>query len=390
MKAEKSFIEAMRRATQLVRARGPMVATRFIQGLLRPERASSARKEQSPPAAPAEEFDAVEIVNPVVPGSPVPAAPASLPTASGEFLERRFSGRAGSRNYKLYVPSGDTTSPLPLLVMLHGCTQNPSDFATGTRANRWGQSRQCLVVYPEQIQRANSHRCWNWFRPLDQQAGRGEPAIIAGIVKQVVDELRVDARRVYVAGLSAGGAMAAIMAREYPELFAAAAVHSGLPAGAAHDVTSALTVMKSGRANVASSAGATPAIRRIVPVIALHGDVDSTVNPANSDRLIESAVERYRLLNPDVPLQKIAQTIDATDNSRAFHRTRYSASSGASIIEQWVIRGAGHAWSGGDAAGSYADARGPDATAAILDFFAQHVVPVDTAAPHVMDSTAPA
>ncbi|HVE90412.1 MAG TPA: PHB depolymerase family esterase, partial [Burkholderiaceae bacterium] len=246
-----------------------------------------------------------------------------------------------------------------------------------------------LVVYPQQIQRANSHRCWNWFRPLDQQAGRGEPAIIAGIVKQVIDEQRVDTRRVYVAGLSAGGAMAAIMAREYPDLFAAAAVHSGLPAGSAHDVTSALTVMKTGRPRFAST-GATPAIGRIVPVIALHGDTDSTVNPANSDWLIESAVEMHRLLNPDSPLQKSAQTMNAMDDSRAVQRTRYLAPGGASIIEQWVIRGAGHAWSGGDAGGSYADARGPDATAAILDFFAQHVVPASTVTPHVMESTAPA
>ncbi len=389
MKANKSFMEAMRHATQLVRSRGPMAATRFIQGLLRPNRAPR-------PSEPSEPVDIdiepkTEVLDPVgTPDLHAPAAPASLPAASGEFLEQRFSGHAGSRNYKLYVPSGDTTTPLPLLVMLHGCTQNPDDFATGTRANRWGQSRRCLVVYPEQIQRANSHRCWNWFRPHDQQAGRGEPAIIAGIVKQVIDEHRVDTRRAYVAGLSAGGAMAAIMAREYPELFAAAAVHSGLPAGVAHDVTSALSVMKTGRAKFGSSTGATPAIRRMVPIIALHGDTDSTVNPANSDRLIESAVEMHRLLNPDSPLQKIAQTINATDNSRAVQRTRYLASGGASIIEQWVIRGAGHAWSGGDAAGSYADARGPDATAAILDFFARHVVSADATAPHFMDSTAPA
>ncbi|HVE90330.1 MAG TPA: PHB depolymerase family esterase, partial [Burkholderiaceae bacterium] len=187
MKADKSFLEAMRRATQLLRARGPMAATRFIQGLLRPEHGSSV-KEQPAPAAHDVDIDSIETVDSVTPHLHARAPMTSLPAASGEFLEQRFSGRAGSRNYKLYVPSGDTTTPLPLLVMLHGCTQNPDDFATGTRANRWGQSRRCLVVYPQQIQRANSHRCWNWFRPLDQQAGRGEPAIIAGIVKQVIDE----------------------------------------------------------------------------------------------------------------------------------------------------------------------------------------------------------
>ncbi len=239
MKPDKSFLETMRQATQLVRTRGPVAATRFIQGLLRPQRATSDVAE------------GVIVVDPVIPSDSVPATPQwTLPSASGQFLDQHYAGHSGARNFKLYIPSGDATTPLPLVVMLHGCTQGPDDFATGTRANRWAEDKRCMVVYPEQIQRANAHRCWNWFRPLDQQAGLGEPAIIAGIVRQVIDQYPIDAQRVYVAGLSAGGAMAAIMAREYPELFAAVGVHSGLPAGAAHDVTSAFKVMKTGTARV--------------------------------------------------------------------------------------------------------------------------------------------
>lgn len=382
MKVDNQFIKAMRTATQMVRTRGPMAATRFIQGLLRPR--------ATPQSAPVDPETTV-VVEPVTRhDADTPPQPGPLPSASGQFLDQRFSGHSGSRNFKLYVPSGDTSTALPLVVMLHGCTQNPDDFAAGTRANRQAEARRCLVVYPEQIQRANAHRCWNWFRPLDQQAGLGEPAIIAGIVRQVIDEYQVDEQRVYVAGLSAGGAMAAIMAREYPELFAAVGVHSGLPAGAAHDVASAFAVMKSGQKSIASAVGAAPAVSRAVPLIALHGDADHTVNPANSDRLVQNAVETHRLLSPDSHMQKSEQAIDATAGSHAVHRTSYAAANGASMIEQWVIHGAGHAWSGGDSAGTYADTRGPDATVLMLDFFAQHPTPADATAPHVMDSTAPA
>ena len=383
MKVSRSFIEAMRNATQLVRTRGPIAATRFIQGLLRPHRATEK-------SASVDAESIVEIHDPLpTPDLREHPDSATLPGAAGQFLEQRFSGPAGSRHYKVYVPSGHTDTSRPLIVMLHGCTQNPDDFATGTRANRWAESKDCLVAYPEQIQRANSHRCWNWFRPANQQASRGEPAIIAGIVKQVIDEYQIDTRRVYVAGLSAGGAMAAIMAREYPELFAAVGIHSGLPAGAAHDVTSAFAVLKSGLTNFASAAATALEARRAVPLIVLHGDADHTVNPANGDRLVQNAVETHQLLSPDSALLMSEHSVDAIDGSHAYRRTRYSAPSGVSVIEHWVIRGAGHAWSGGDAAGSYADARGPDATAAMLDFFAQHAALADAAAP-VMDSTAPA
>ncbi|MBA3253537.1 MAG: PHB depolymerase family esterase [Pseudomonadota bacterium] len=375
MKVDKPFLEAMRHATQLVRTGGPAAATRFIQGLFRPNRAAPQSSGSDVSAADSADT-IVEVLDPL-PAQElrVTPLPETLPSESGRFLNQRYSGPDGSRNYKLYVPSAYTGSPLPLVVMLHGCTQGPDDFATGTRANRWAESQRCLVVYPEQIQRANSHRCWNWFRPVDQQAGRGEPAIIAGIVKQVIDEYQIDKQRVYVAGLSAGGAMAAIMAQEYPALFAAAGVHSGLPVGAAHDVGSALTVMKTGQPTRALRAATAALNQRAVPMIVLHGDADHTVNPANAARLIQSAVEIRQLIKPNSPLQTSVQTVDASDGSRAYRRTRHATAAGVSVIEQWEIHGGGHAWSGGNAGGSYADGRGPDATRAMLQFFYQHAMP---------------
>ena len=382
----------MRHATQLVRTRGAVAATRFIQGLFRPEQAKPTPSSPDIRTADVRTDDSADTIVEVL--EPLPAhdlheqpVPLTLPSEAGQFLSQRFSGLAGARNYKLYVPSGYSGTPLPLVVMLHGCTQSSDDFATGTRVNRWAETKRCLVVYPEQIQRANSHRCWNWFRPVDQQAGRGEPAIIAGIVRQVIDEYQIDARRVYVAGLSAGGAMAAIIAHHYPDLFAAVGVHSGLPVGAAHDLASALALMKTAQSMFTPVAGTATLTPRAVPVIVLHGDADRTVNPANADRLIQSAVETYQLINPSSPLQTTVQTIDAADDSHAYRRTRHTAVNGTSMIEQWEIHGAGHAWSGGNPEASYTDARGPDATQAMLQFFDQHVMP-EEAAPHVIDSPA--
>lgn len=385
----------------MIRTQGPMAATRFIQGLLRSPQATPPATSTETRFEPAADVDARTFEH--VPPRPLRAdaqvqdVPAVLPPASGQFLDKRFSGPAGARNFKVYVPSSYDGTPLPMVVMLHGCTQDPNDFATGTRANRWAESRRFLVVYPEQIQRANAHRCWNWFRSVDQRAGRGEPAIITGIVQQVLGEYQIDARRVYVAGLSAGGAMAAIMGHAYPEFFAAIGVHSGLPTGAAHDISSALALMKNGRAPAALGSlfqytGNLDVnlTQRAVPLIVLHGNDDRTVNPANAKLLVDDAIEARRVLNPDSPLQSHTQTIDATASSYGYRRTEYAPAAGGPLIEQWEIHGAGHAWSGGDAQGSHTDSHGPDATAAMLEFFARHAVPETQDAPPVIDSSVPA
>ena len=179
-------------------------------------------------------------------GTAVPTrAPAALPEGA-QFLEKAYSNAAGRRPYKLYVPSCYEGQPLPLIVMLHGCTQSPDDFAAGTRMNALAEEHACLVAYPGQTPSANSSKCWNWFSPQDQRRDQGEPSLIAGITRQIMSDYAVESRRVYIAGLSAGGAAASIMGAEYPDLYAAVGVHSGLACGSAHDVPSAFAAMRQG------------------------------------------------------------------------------------------------------------------------------------------------
>ena len=193
-----------------------------------------------------------------------------------------FANRAGARDYKLYVPSGYRGQELPLIVMLHGCTQTPDDFASGTRMNAVAELKPCFVLYPAQAQHANGSRCWNWFKGGHQKRDRGEPSIIADMTRELVGKYRIDCRRVYVAGLSSGGAMAVVMKTTYPDLYAAVGVHSGLAYGAAHDLASALEAMQ-GRRRRAMAAGAH---HDVSPVIVFHGDGDKTVHPRNADEVL--------------------------------------------------------------------------------------------------------
>ena len=252
----------------------------------------------------------------------------------GQFLAASYRNRAGSRAYKLYVPSGYHGQPVPLVVMLHGCTQSPDDFAAGTRMNALAEEQTCLVAWPAQAASANASKCWNWFSPSDQQRDRGEPSLIAGITRQVMRDYAVDPERVYVAGLSAGGAAAAIMGTTYPDLYAAIGVHSGLACGAASDLPSAFAAMQPGRcrsrARIRQRAGFRGS-RRLVPTIVFHGDRDSTVHPRNGDWVIEQSRATPADLRTTVQHGRVPAAMPTAARCTPTRAGRPSSSSGSSM-----------------------------------------------------------
>lgn len=385
MNINENFIAQMRDAARLLQTEGPMAATAAVQRALHGATPGGAASPfaQSAPA------DNVVDINPAFAETAKPqAAPRRAGIAGlaqrlragmgqpvvedveemaasdaaplkGKFLSLSCTAPAGTRAYKLYIPSTYAGEPAPLVVMLHGCKQNPDDFAAGTGMNALAEEQGCLVVYPAQAKNANGSNCWNWFQANDQRRDRGEPSIIAAITQQVMRDYKVDPERVYVAGLSAGGAMAAILASEYPDLYKAAGVHSGLPTGAAHDVPSAFAAMQNGAANGALKARSGAAI----PVIVFHGDRDRTVHPQNG----------HQVLAHHAGPQPGAATTEkgSTPNGRSYTRAIHRNAGGKLTAEHWTVHGSGHAWSGGSKRGSYTDPKGPDASREMLRFFGE-------------------
>lgn len=317
--------EAVKSVTQgLERSVAPVLEGLGFQGL-----APQGRETDTPPAAPA--------------------------TGEPSFTDGSFTGLHGTRDYKLFVP-GAHPGTRPLVVMLHGCSQSPGDFAAGTGMNTLAETHGFYVLYPGQTSRANGQRCWNWFQPGDQNREAGETGIIADMTRAVIADHRINPRHVFIAGLSAGGAAAANVAHAYPDLFAAVGIHSGLAAGCARDVSAALTVMRLGP--VAEADCIAPVIP--MPTIVVHGESDGTVNPLNGEQALAQA--GIAGLTPEI-------IEDVSQGGLPYIRTRYADATGHVRAEGWMVRGLGHAWSGGTLAGSYTDPRGPDASRAMLNFF---------------------
>ncbi len=290
-------------------------------------------------------------------------------TGAGTFTARSLATPVGPLSYKLFQPTG-VTPPKALIVLLHGCTQDADDFAAGTGMNAIAQRENVLVAYPEQSRGANMSRCWNWFMAANQRRGHGEAAAIAAVIQALMTEHAIEPGRVFVAGLSAGGAMAAIMAETYPELFGAVGIHSGLAFGAAHDMASAFSAMRHGGPSVPAETGTLAAG---VPTIVFHGDADTTVDPSNAAAIVARFTARETGLAPSTERGQTA-------NGRAFTRSVGRDATGRVRFESWLVQGAGHAWSGGSAAGTYTDPKGPDASAVMMRFFFDQIDAVPAAA----------
>ena len=381
-----NFAAAMRRAALSTRAYDPIEATRIIQEAL----AQQAGSKQ--PAADSKRPPSMRLIDPgaeTIPSSRTQHAPVQRkplgdvlrilkegktrfqafetlrnrsvgtpppPIAKGaQFIARSFACAAGARSYELYIPASAPTQPNGLIVMLHGCKQNPDDFATGTAMNAVAETRGLIVAYPSQNSSANASSCWNWFSPPDQKRDRGEPAIIAGITRELISEFGIADNRSFVAGLSAGGAMAAIMGQTYPDLYAGVGIHSGLAYGSATDVMSAFATMRG------DAPRNTHTSRARVRTIVFQGSSDGLVHPSNAERIVAQAA-------PEEWSRKAVQQRMQV-NGRSCTRTEIGSADGGPVVEYWLIEGAGHTWSGGHPSGTHTDVSGPNASTEMVRFF---------------------
>jgi poly(hydroxyalkanoate) depolymerase family esterase len=401
------FSSAMRKATTLAKSQHVIEAARVIQSVLGgqhhgqdavpglqpmgpeasdspnrsgapiPESANAQAASSRPAQEPAhakplgEVLAQLQRINRLPPvGKPFGQPAISPPVPAGaSYVSKTFGCAAGARAYKVYVPAATRRGKPPLLVMLHGCAQNPDDFALGTGMNMLGEEHGFIAAYPGQTAAANHSACWNWFNHRDQIRGEGEPSIIAGITRTMIAEYDIDPKRVYVAGLSAGGAMALVMTASYPELYAAAGVHSGLPYGLATDLPSAFAAMRGQPmpSHNGSRKSRPKHPHANVRTIVFHGENDHTVNPSNAELIVAQARAGLR--------DSAQETREGRSGGRAYTRTLIIDERGAVRLEHWAIAGLAHAWSGGRPEGSYTDPHGPDASREMLRFFLDSTAP---------------
>ncbi|MEB8388168.1 PHB depolymerase family esterase [Rhodobacteraceae bacterium KMM 6894] len=348
------FNMAMRQATDLVRAGDLNAATQQIQSALAgageqgPTVPKHSAAAQGKPRGLRQTLADLALRMPSNGTPPFGGNDPSVPKGA-RFDSGSFTCHAGSREYRVYVPKPMTSQPSGMIMMLHGCTQSPVDFANGTGMNQMADKHGVIVVYPAQSRGANLQSCWNWFSPTDQDRDAGEPAILAGLAEQLCREYSVPQGKTFVAGLSAGAAMAVILGRTYSDSFAAVGAHSGLPYKAAHDMSSAFAAMGGAPA---------PTSAYPVPTIVFHGQADNTVKAVNGQRIADDA----RPKGPEV-------LDEGMTGGRRHDRATVLSDQGHPVLEHWRVDGLGHAWSGGNAAGSYADPAGPDASAEMVRFF---------------------
>lgn len=295
---------------------------------------------------------------------PLDDAPKAAPTTPSSFSAGSFDFAHNQYAYRLFIPTRVDASPLPLVVLLHGCKQDSEDFAKGTAMNTLAERGKFMVLYPEQLRKSNTMGCWNWFDPVHQTRDQGEPAMIAELASLMVERHNADPSKVYVAGLSAGAAMAALVGQLYPERFAAVGMHSGLAPGAARNVASAFSAMSRGPAPTAKTAAIG------VPVILFQGTNDTTVAPGNADAIVQKELAFWA--SAGTKLTKTVSSENAAGTARTATQSTWKDSAGKPWVTLWSVDMGPHAWSGGDASGSFTDPKGPSASEVMLRFFKLH------------------
>jgi poly(hydroxyalkanoate) depolymerase family esterase len=353
------FTSALRAVAKLTRSQKLVEATRLIQATLSGKQLPQTVQDETTERERPSKKPLGLVVNTLRRAkqnleTPVRKARKGLAIPEGaQFLASAFSCRAGARDFRLYIPSNRGSGRRPLIVMLHGCKQDPVDFAIGTRMNEIAEHHGMFVLYPAQTNRANPMSCWNWFNPSDQVRDAGEPAIVSGMTREIITQHNIDPEKVFVAGLSAGGAMAAVLGATYPDFFAAIGVHSGLPYKAARDAVSAFAAMR-GENSAAMKNGVVPRIRTIV----FHGDADQTVHPSNAAKIIAGQTQSSDLLEEF-----------QSGGQKSYTRKIARDVNGKIWNEQWLVHGVQHGWSGGSSDGSFTDAGGHDASREMVRFF---------------------